>query len=66
MGRRYEYDVVDTDILSVGELSVSRDVFGVDMRVTRCIIYDDSTNEELARGFGGSQDDAKYDAEGNL
>ncbi|MGO8746283.1 MAG: hypothetical protein ACLQNE_09860 [Thermoguttaceae bacterium] len=67
MTHRYEYHETDTDVLGIGSL-LDAILPGPSqgMIAYECIILDEETNEELARGHGWSKTEARDDAEANL
>ena len=61
MGHRYEYDEVNLDILGLIETLSGDEPTG-----TRCTIYDEDTDEELASGVGNDEYEARQNAEDKL
>ena len=67
MGRRYEYEETDVDVMGIGTfLDAVLPGPPSGTIAHKCTIYDDDTGQELAHGYGWSKSEARSEAESNL
>lgn len=67
MGYRYEFEDVEPTVLQEICHDIDECFVGdYPLEAHKCTIYDEDTDEELAHGFGNSEDDARWAAERNL